>query len=238
MSAPFLWAHRGDSAWAPENTIAAFAAAVESGADGIELDVHLSSDGIPVVIHDETLERTTDGSGLVARTTSQQLAGLDAGSWFSPDFSGEKIPLLSDVLRVFSGCLKLNLEIKDFRAGVAALDLVRQYPDADILFSSFDHNVLRQLRHADQSLSLAVLFAGGSWRRAVRFAIELKAYSFHPEAGKVHRPMLAECRQAGLHVHVWTVDEPSLARSLVRSGVSGIFSNDPLKLKNACFSSF
>ena len=72
-----------------------------------------------VVIHDETLERTTDGSGLVARTTSQQLAGLDAGSWFSPDFSGEKIPLLSDVLRGFSGCLKLNLEIKDFRAGAS-----------------------------------------------------------------------------------------------------------------------
>ncbi len=119
MTRPFLWAHRGASSVAPENTMSAFAAAVACGADGLELDIHLSRDGIPVVIHDETLDRTTDGQGQVGDKTWPQLQMLDAGSWFSTDFAGESIPALENVLESFGGQVRLNLEIKEFGAGLA-----------------------------------------------------------------------------------------------------------------------
>lgn len=231
MKTPFLWAHRGDSGRAPENTMAAFAAAVEGCADGIELDVHLSRDSVPVVIHDETLDRTTDARGAVSWMTAQYLSGLDAGSWFSPYFAGERVPLLAEVLEAFAGRLRLNLEIKDFNAGLAVLDLLKHYSSADIVISSFDYEVLQLLRKANQTLPMGVLYDSGSWRRAVSLARDLSALSFHPVAHSVNRPMLAECSRSGLQVHVWTVDSASMARSLVRAGVSGLFTNNPSSLR-------
>ena len=233
MNPPFLWAHRGASCCTPENTLAAFAAAVQSGADGLELDIHLSLDGVPVVIHDETLNRTTDGCGPVAEMTWQQLQQLDAGDWFSAEFAGEPIPALEEVLKVFGGQLRLNLELKEFGAGLAVLELLSHYPSSDIVVSSFNYDLLHRLRSMDEDLSLAVLFDAGNWRYAVQFAKELSACSFNPEAGVVNRPMISACRQTGLPVFVWTVDQPEVARSLVRAGVSGVFTNDPSALKAA-----
>jgi glycerophosphoryl diester phosphodiesterase len=230
MTVPFLWAHRGASHCAPENTMTAFAAAVESSADGIELDIHLSRDGVPVVIHDETLERTTNGRGLVAEMTWQQLRQLDAGSWFATEFAGESIPGLEEVLETFGGQLRLNLELKEFRAGMAVLDLLTHYPSADIVVSSFNYDLLYRLRAVDASLPLAVLFDSGRWRNAVQVAEELSACAFHPAVNLVNRPMINACKQAGLPVSVWTVDDAGVAKSLVRAGVSGLFSNDPAAL--------
>lgn len=231
MIHPFLWAHRGASSLAPENTMAAFSIALECGADGLELDIHLSRDGVPVAIHDETLDRTTAGHGQVGSKTLRQLQLLDAGSWFSAEFAGESIPALEDVLKTFSGRVRLNLEIKEFRAGMAVLELLKRYPDADCVVSSFDFQLLERLRAADESLPIAVLYASGNWRHAVRFASSLHAVAFHPEAGQVGRPMIAACRQAQLPVYVWTVDHPVHARSLFRTGVAGVFTNDPLALR-------
>ncbi len=233
MTRPFLWAHRGASCCAPENTLAAFAAAVEDGADGLELDIHLSRDGVPVVIHDEKLDRTTDGSGPVAWMTLQQLQQLDAGSWFSAAFAGETIPTLEDVLKTFSGRLRLNLELKDLSSGMAVLELLDRYPDADVVVSSFDYDLLRRLRAEDSHLVLAVLFASGSWRHAVQIAKDLSACAFHPALNKVNRLMLAACTQVEMPVYVWTVDCARVARSLVRAGVSGFFTNDPTALRSA-----
>lgn len=233
MTRPFLWAHRGASSCAPENTMAAFAAAVAGGADGLELDIHLSCDGVPVVIHDETLERTTDGCGHVAEMTLQQLQRLDAGSWFSADFKGEPIPVLEDVLRAFSGQLRLNLELKEFSAGMVMLKLLKQYPSADIVVSSFNYELLKRLRAVDDDLALAVLFEIGNWRYAVQVARELSACAFHPATSQVNSPMLAACKQVGLPVSVWTVDDVCVAKSLVKDGVSGLFTNDPANLKAA-----
>lgn len=233
MKRPFLWAHRGVSRWTPENTMAAFAAAVTSGADGIELDLHLSSDGVPVVIHDETLERTTDGRGPVAEMTLHQLQQLDAGSWFSPDFAGEPIPTLDNVLATFGGQLRLNLEIKAYSAGVAVLELLRHYPNADILISSFDLALLKRLRAMDESLSLAALYEAGNWRRAVEMAVDFKASAFHPGVTQTNRSVIQSCGRAGLPVSVWAVDDVSVAKSLVRAGVTGLFSNDPSVLDEA-----
>lgn len=207
--------------------MAAFLKAVESGADGIELDLHLSRDKVPVVIHDETLERTTSGRGMVAQLDVAMLRQLDAGSWFSPEFSGESLPTLTEVLTGFAGRLRLNLEIKQFAAGAAVLELLKNYPAAEVVVSSFDHDLLCQMRKVDPCLPLAVLFEKGDWRRALQAAVDLAAVSFNPAAELVSGPMIVACSQAGVPVHVWTVDDLSLARSLVRSGVSGLFTNDP-----------
>ena len=207
--------------------MAAFSAAVELGADGLELDIHLSRDGIPVVIHDESLERTTDGRGLVADASLEQLQQLDAGGWFSPEFMGESLPTLAEVLKAFGGRLRLNLELKEFDAGVEVLALLRQHPDAEVVISSFDYDLLKGLRSLDETLPLAVLFHDGNWRQAVRLANEISACAFHPAYDLVCHRMVAACRKLALPVSVWTVDQEAQARSLVRMGVSGLFTNDP-----------
>lgn len=210
--------------------MAAFARAIEAGADGIELDLHLSRDGIPVVIHDETLERTTSGHGLVANLDAAALSSLDAGGWFAPEFAGEPVPTLAEVLRFAGRALRLNLEIKQIEAGAAVLELLRQHPEADIVVSSFDHDLLCRMRSIDRHLPLAVLLDAGNWRRALRTAVALSARAFHPAAGLVSRPMVAACSREGLPVHVWTVDDPAQARHLARAGVRGFFTNDPAGL--------
>lgn len=233
MNSPFLWAHRGASCCAPENTMAAFAAARESGADGIELDIHLSRDGVPVVIHDETLDRTTDGCGPVAWWSLAQLQRLDAGGWFSADFAGESVPALDEVLGAFAGQLRLNLELKAFPAGVAVLDLLGRHPAADVVVSSFDCQLLSRLRSMDDRLPLAVLCDAMNWRAALQVARRISACALHPAAGQVVRPLTAACRQADLPVFPWTVDHPGVAKSLLRAGVSGFFTNDPGGLRSA-----
>lgn len=233
MTQPFLWAHRGASRRAPENTMAAFAAAYAAGADGLELDIHLSHDNVPVVIHDETLDRTTNGCGPVNRICWSQLQQLDAGRWFAAEFAGEQVPKLQAVLESYSGLLRLNLELKEYRAGLAVLDLLRDYPEAEVVLSSFNYELLLELRALDNNVLLAVLFADGNWRLAMRLADQIRACSFHPLASKVNRPMVAACQRAGLPVYVWTVDDIGMARSLLRSGVAGFFTNDPENLKVA-----
>lgn len=227
MQKPFIWAHRGASQHAPENTLAAFALAAAVGADGLELDVHLSYDGFPVVLHDERLDRTTDGSGEVSRWRLCDLQELDAGGWFGEDYQGETLPTLLEVLAMFSGHLKLNLEVKQAGAGLAVLDLLKEFPAADVVVSSFDRKLLKLLRRVDHDLPLAVLLDSGDWHRALRLAVEIDAVAFHPRADLISRPLLAACRRAGLPVHVWTVDRPDDVRRLIRAGVAGIFTNDP-----------
>jgi glycerophosphoryl diester phosphodiesterase len=226
MKQLFLYAHRGASAEAPENTLAAFHRALAVGADGIELDVHLSRDGVPVVIHDDTLERTTDGTGRVAAQTLDRLQALDAGSWFAPHFAGEALPTLAATLHLLAGRLRLNLEVKDARAGMAVCGMLAQFPQADAVVSSFDLALLGRLRRESPALSLAVL-ADDGWHRAVAWAVGLRACAFHPRAELVSRLLLAVCRRLRLPVYAWTVDDPARALALARIGIDGLFTNDP-----------
>jgi glycerophosphoryl diester phosphodiesterase len=230
MNQLFLYAHRGASAEAPENTLAAFRRALAAGADGIELDVHLSADGVPVVIHDEALERTTDGHGAVAAHPLAMLQSLDAGSWFAPPFVGEPLPTLEQALRLLAGRLRLNLEVKQTRAGMAVLELLEQFPQAEAVISSFDHALLVRLRCAAPDLALAVL-AESDWHLALSRARALRACAFHPRADLVSRPLLAACRGLRLPVFAWTVDDPAEARRLARLGIDGLFTNDPAFLR-------
>lgn len=236
MSDMFLYAHRGASAEAPENTLAAFRRAIEVGADGIELDVHLSADGVPVVIHDETLERTTDGVGAVAAHSAEVLRRLDAGAWFDPLFTGERLPALEETLPLLAGRLRINLEVKEERAGQTVIEMLRHFPSADIVISSFNHDLLDDLRRVAPDLPLAVLQESGDWRRALARAGRMRACAFHPHVDLVSRPLLAACRRLQLPVFAWTVDAPARARALARMGIAGLFTNDPAGLRG-CFPS-
>lgn len=230
----FLYAHRGASALAPENTLAAFRQAVEAGADGVELDVHLSADGVPVVIHDATLERTTDGVGKVGEHTAAELAGMDAGRWFAPEFAGEPVPTLLQVLELLAGRLRINVEIKDADAALATLQVIRAFPAAEVIISSFDRVALQELRRADQKVPLAVLSDKAGWHRLLGDALDMGAAALHLRADLVTRPLVAKFCGAGLPVYAWTVDDRRRARSLARAGVAGLFANNPEVLRGFC----
>lgn len=226
----FVWAHRGASALAPENTLAAFQAAEAAGADGLELDVHLSHDGVPVVLHDETLDRTSDGRGPVAELVLEELQRLDAGSWFSAAFAGEKIPTLQEVLCRSGRQLRFNVEIKDSAAGQAMLGLSRSYPQASIVVSSFDHDLLYQLRRRAPQLPLAFLWEQPDWAAAVERAAACTAESFNPRFDFLSAELVAACHQRGLVVYPWTVDTFARLQHCWQLGVDGVFCNDPKQL--------
>lgn len=223
----FIWAHRGDSRHAPENTLAAFRAAEAAGADGVELDVHLTRDGVPVVIHDDTVDRTTAGQGAVARKRLRELRRFDAGSWFGPSFAGERIPTLEEVLIWAEARLKLNIEIKTAEAGRAVLCLVGAHPRARVLVSSFDHRLLEKIRGSASVIPLGFLSDSPFPHREIARAAECSAESFHPRHDRISGPAISACRRYGMTVYPWTVDEVPRFRQLKRSGVDGVFTNDP-----------
>ena len=228
----FVWAHRGASGVAPENTLAAFMLAEQAGADGIELDVHLSRDGVPVVIHDESVDRTTDGCGPVSTFTLHNLKRLDAGRWFAPEFLGEPIPTLADVLSWANNRLRLNIEIKSTQAGRAVLAILDEYPEANVLVSSFQHGLLFALRQISPDLPIAFLTDSRFWRVALKRAVACRAESFHPPVQHTTRLLIRACHRLGLAVYPWTVDESGQQRRLVRMGIDGLFTKHP---DYACF---
>ena len=223
----FVWAHRGASAMAPENTMVAFRLAEAAGADGIELDIHINRDGLPVVIHDETLDRTTSGAGPVSTIDTASLLGLDAGGWFADDYLGERVPLLAEVLTWAGDRIRVNIEIKSAEAGQAVLETLRDFPRARVLVSSFNHKLLCHLRQTDASLPIGFLIDSRFWRLAARRAVSCAAESFHPPVKHVSRAMVTWCHRHNLTVYPWTVDAPERKRALLRLGVDGFFTNIP-----------
>ncbi|RME41529.1 MAG: glycerophosphodiester phosphodiesterase [Deltaproteobacteria bacterium] len=227
MSDVMIWAHRGASAHAPENTMAAFELAWRQGADGIELDVQVTRDGVPVVLHDETLDRTTDRRGRVSRMTLGEVRHADAGSWFHVRYGGERVPTLNEVFDWARTRVRVNVEIKDAAAADAVLALIQHHPGIEVVVSSFDRRLLRRLRQASPALPLAVLCDRRLWRAHLREAVRLAACAFHPRRDLLTSVMAGQCRQAGLKVYPWTEDRPEGMRQLLRRGADGLFTNDP-----------
>lgn len=223
----FIWAHRGASALAPENTLAAFREAEAAGADGLELDVHLSRDGVPVVIHDDTVDRTTNGSGAVDTMTFREIRSLDAGRWFGRQFAGEQVPALDEVFQLVGDRLRLNIEIKNAAAGIAVLSLMKRFPQTRLLVSSFDHDLLGVLHRQNPELSLGFLQETSDWQGAVERAAGCAAESFHPREDLVDAELITACRSRRLAVYPWTVDDPQRLTALCQFGVAGVFCNDP-----------
>jgi glycerophosphoryl diester phosphodiesterase len=222
-------AHRGASGTCPENTLAAFRHAEALGAHMIELDVQLTRDGEVVVMHDDTLERTTDGRGPVGRWTLAELRRLDAGSWFAPEFAGEPVPTLAEVLRAVR--LPVNVELKaGGGSGLVArtLAVVEEAGAlARVVFSSFDPDALLRLRTLTADADLGVLWARRVLAPALDLARRVAARGLHLRKTLASPKSLAAAREAGLAIRVWTVNEPREFASLRAAGASGVFTDYP-----------
>ena len=225
-------AHRGASGRAPENTHAAFAAALSLGAQAIELDCQLSADGELVVIHDETLERATDGRGAVGDRTFADLQRLDAGAWFGEEFRGERIPRLADVLAQVRDRVTLNVEIKSARdlgtieAKLAALVTAERAADW-VVFSSFHPAALRTMRAAAPWARLGVLCDHYPLPDGLALALEVEAETVIPGRRWIDPRVVEAAHVRGLGVWVWTVNEPGEMRRLAALGVDALFSDYP-----------
>ena len=224
-------AHRGASGRFPENTLKAFAAAIDAGAQMCELDVQLTVDGAVVVIHDETLERTTDGRGAVRSMTLAQLKRFDAGIRFGREFAGERIPTLEEVMALADGRCGLNIELKG--AGVERKVcelLVERRALATAMISSFDWDALAIVRHFEPRVRVGML--ASQWpARLVGAAFELKAESINPRSDIVTEDLCIAAHERNLSVYAWTVDEPGEMRRLIAFGVDGIMTNYPERLR-------
>ncbi|OGX29063.1 MAG: hypothetical protein A3B78_03450 [Omnitrophica WOR_2 bacterium RIFCSPHIGHO2_02_FULL_67_20] len=198
----------------------------------VELDVQVTLDGRLVIFHDKRLERTTDGRGVLTHTRYADAARLDAGGWFHPRFSGERILLVSQALRRIPPRMGVNLELKRTAAPRPLirrlLRLLRHVPkQRRILLSSFDPGLIRL---AASSRRPRALICRAQPDRSLRQAIRLGCAAWHPFHTLVTPRRVAAAHAAGLRVHAWTVDEVRAARRLTRMGVDGIFTNDPARL--------
>lgn len=225
------FAHRGASALAPENTLAAFQKAVDLGCEWIETDLRLTSDGFPVLIHDETLERTTSGAGRVGDITLGRLLALDAGGWFSRNFRGERVPSLEEALQWGRHRCSFNLEIKEEeRIDQLVSHLGRRFRKHQaldgILFSSFHAGALRRIRAAIPSARLGWLASKHTrGLSALNRAVGLAA--LHPKERLVTRRLIRRCHRLGLATHVWVVNRPRRIREMEQLGVDGVMTDDP-----------
>ncbi|HET7875859.1 MAG TPA: glycerophosphodiester phosphodiesterase family protein [Methylomirabilota bacterium] len=228
---PLVIAHRGASADAPENTIAAFELALEQGADAIELDVHLSRDNHPVVIHDFTLERTTDGSGPVRERSARELKRLDAGGWHGSRFRGQRVQMLHEVLERFRDRTRLWIELKggsELYPGIEerVVSLLEIYDALDrALVQSFDRAALGRIRELNREVRLGALVAQGPLEPAM--AARTGVHAMCPGVDLLTEEGAAAIRAAGLSCYVWTVNEPAQVDRLVGWGVNGIITDRP-----------
>jgi len=221
--------HRGACAYAPENTFASFAKALELGVDMIELDVFCCGSGELVVIHDESVDRTTNGKGLVAEMDYDTLRGLDAGC-------GEKIPLLSEVFDLVDRRAKINIELKGEGVAVPVVALIERYVRGkgwsydDFLVSSFDHSQLLDVRSINSQLKTGANIDS----RDINYKHLLEGpglYSIHPSVDIVDSLFVDDAHRMGLKVFVWTVVEPEDIERLKGLGVDGMFLNRPDRLE-------
>jgi glycerophosphoryl diester phosphodiesterase len=236
---PLNIAHRGASFDVPENTLAAFDLALRYGADGIELDVQLSADGVPVVIHDEALDRTTDGHGPVSAWRWTELRGLDAGSWFDRQFARQRIPSLEDVFATFGQRLLYHIELKtssirDQGLEKAVIAIIERHNLGDqTLLASFNPWALRRARRLQPQIALGLLVSPNQpfYMRWTRFGGLLRYAARHPKHTLVDASYLDWAARYGYRVSVWTVDEPDEMTRLAALGVDAIISNRPDVLK-------
>lgn len=228
--------HRGVAQVCPENTMASFAEALKTGVDMIETDIQRTRDGHLVILHDDRVDRTSNGQGALRSKTLEELKALDFGSWFDPRFAGELIPTLTEVLDLVRSKAQLNIELKTatpLDPGVEK-QLVDELRAArmldDCIISCFDHYALRAVRTEEPSLRTGVLYTARTGLE-VEMARWAEAQALHPFYFFVTPDLIAEAHARQILVNAWTVDSPDAARMLMAIGVDGIISNSPDVLK-------
>lgn len=233
---PIVIGHRGAAGEAPENTLASFALALKQGAEGIELDVHISKDGEIVVCHDPTLDRTTNGSGLICEKSWDEIKLLDAGSWFSEAYIGERVPLLSEVFDLVPRGILINVEVKHAYEGQMEKELLAFLRERgrleDVVISSFDHKVIRRIKQAEPGVRVGLLYAANLIDHAAYAQqIGVDVYSLHPHHHCIEEEDVAAASAAGLATYPYTVNEEADCKRMIASGVSGIITDFPARLR-------
>lgn len=239
-------AHRGASSFAPENTKAAVIEAIKLKPHRIEIDVQQTQDGEVILMHDITLNRTTNGEGFIKEKTFSELSRLDAGSWFSKAFIGEKIPTLESIIQLINGKCELIIEIKkgdDFYPNIEKniLNLIKKYNAEDwVIIHSFDNKILETVHKLNPNISLHKLFVGKL--KFVPFIVtntinklDWEAHNYIEEYSInyafANRDIIKNLKSRGKKVNVWTVNSHCIAKELISLGVDGIITNNPRLLE-------
>ena len=236
--APLVIAHRGDSAHRPENTLASFASALEVGAEVVELDVQLTRDGHPVVLHDPTIDRTTDGKGRLVDHTLAELRRLTAGypSRFGSDYAGERVPTLAEVLNFLRGRCRVMIEIKpdavtaDADSGVEAVSVAevrKAGMEKDVALISFSRTALLRCRALGPEVLRGHLFLEGEPGDVIAGAREIGSELVMPHKSMLSPDLRDRGREAGLKMATWVVDDPAELQGLARYDLYGVGSNRP-----------
>ncbi len=236
LNQPVLIAHRGAKGTAPENTLASVQAAIDGGAPWVEVDVHRSSDGVLVVMHDRSVNRTTDGRGRIAALTWPEIKALDAGGWFAEKFSGEPVPRLSEILDIMGGRANLLIELKARGIASTAVELIETLGVADsVAFQSFSaeciHEVKRRAPHIPAYILIHTPKFSSDDRRAARWMVSMAEAVNADGLGLYHRYITPSLRsltnQHGLSLYAWTVNSPVRFRELAALGVDGVVTDRP-----------
>ncbi len=227
-----ILAHRGFSKKAPENTRASFRKAVEVGADGVEFDVQLSSDGIPVVIHDETLERTTTGKGWVKDTSHEKLSKLDAGTHFDPCYKEEGVPTLREVLEIVENMRVINIEFKNSRVRYEGLEeralaLVKKFNLLDqVIFSSFNHYSMKIIKNLESNARTGILYYAKLYQ-PWEYAANLGIKNLHAHYFSIDSQMVEKCRENGININVYGADKNYEIEKMIKMGLNIIITSSP-----------
>ena len=230
-----IFAHRGASGYAPENTLTAIKKAIEMKADGVEIDIQLTKDGKIVVIHDWKVDRTTTGRGFVYELNFGYIRSLDAGQWYTKDFIGEVVPTLEEVLDILPNDMMLNIEIKDTARKHSnieekMLEILKKYPEKfdNIIVSSFHHDKIKKLQKLEPKLKLALL-TDSEFIEIEKYLSTngLNSYSYHPEINLISKKDIEILHKNGIKVFVWTVNKEEDLDYLVKLGVDGVITNYP-----------
>lgn len=233
---PRTWvriAHRGASGSAPELTRVAFDRALEIGVDMIEVDVQLTSDDHPIIVHDDTLDRTTSGAGPVRSKRWADIRILDAGSWFAPEYADQRVLDLAELLDLAAERVRVNLEIKapaeDWNVLIPRLlaEVRNAKWEESTIVSCFDADALRLVRAHDAEIAVGVLWYLPNWDEAFALVDELRAEAIHPYIGTTHPDSLARARERGIATYVWTVNEVNDMRRMIDHGAAGVMSDHP-----------
>lgn len=228
--APLVIAHRGASFYAPEHTIAAYELALAQGADLIEVDLHLSADDQPVAIHDATLDRTTNGTGPVRERTAKELKRLDAGSWFGPEFRGQRIQTLQEILERFRGRIGFAVELKggsDVYPGIEerVVSFLQIYEVVETsLVLSFNYRALAKVREMEPAVKIGALMRGPLDLEAVETGV---VSALCPSAELLTEDGVRRTKAAGLDLYAWVVNDGPMIDRLIGWGITGIVTDRP-----------
>jgi glycerophosphoryl diester phosphodiesterase len=240
-------AHRGASGLAPENTLAAMQLAIDIGVDWIELDVRQTLDRVLVCVHDETLNRTTTGKGHVITLNYKKIKQFDAGSWFSPEFSEERIPSLNEVLKLINGQCKLLIEVKgtqllQYKIAENLLTLIKKHnAEKWVVIQSFNSDFLKKAYRLNPALKFNNLVNYSPSNMPIYIDRRIKlgnifrlnySEAVNPNYKKVTKKLIEKVKKHNRKIFCWTVDDPDEMQRLIELGVDGIITNFPNRLRD------